>query len=133
MDVMSRLLTQLGLALVLSACAAPGRPAAAPSPQPTKAVPAAVAKHADTLGRAACAAWARQPRATDVTAVAALQATAARDATAAARLDPRWSALAKDLLDLRTLQAAYVKADVYHAYPLVPKLDALRKRIPSRC
>jgi hypothetical protein len=121
-------------AALLSGCGAAGhtvtRVAAA---APVTAVPAAASAQAARLGHAACAAWTKVPTVHDLPAVQALRATAQRSATAAAKLDPRWSPLAEDLTDLGALEAAYAKADVYHAFPLVPKLDALRKRIPTRC
>ncbi|MGB8652660.1 MAG: hypothetical protein WCD35_18580, partial [Mycobacteriales bacterium] len=85
------------------------------------------------LAHAACAAWSGQGSATDLDQVKALRATADRDAAAAGRLDPRWSALTGDLVHLRAVERAYVRADVNGAYQLRPEMDALRARIGTRC
>lgn len=126
---MKRLLSGFALSVLVVGCAAPAHRSTQLASAVTPAVPATAAKQAATLGQAACVAWRGLSHATDVAGANALQRTAEAKATAAARLDPHWSPLADDLSGLRTLEAAYAKADVYHAYPLRPKLDALRKRI----
>jgi hypothetical protein len=133
---MTRGLVGLGLGLLLvGACAAPAEHTATPAPTDRAATPvaAADAKRAAALGQAACAAWDQQPRANSVLAVRQLRATAESRARGAAALDPRWATLATDLTDLAALESAYAQANVSRAYSMAPKLEALRKRIPTRC